>query len=62
MRSRLCCHAASLIGRDAEWLEPRPLLKAGLYWPGETITNLADLQAGIGRPASRSRRSCSIAR
>jgi len=26
--------AASLIGFDAEWREPRPLVRAGLYWPG----------------------------
>jgi cobaltochelatase CobN len=37
-------YAASLIGRKVEWLEPRPLLKAGLYWPGETVTALADLK------------------
>ena len=26
--------AASLAGFDAEWREPRPLVRAGLYWPG----------------------------
>ncbi|NQU60497.1 MAG: cobaltochelatase subunit CobN [Rhodospirillales bacterium] len=26
--------AASLINHDAEWREPRPLVKGGLYWPG----------------------------
>jgi cobaltochelatase CobN len=47
-------NAASLIGRDAEWLEPRPLLKAGLYWPGEAVTNLADLRQHwrAGQPVS----------
>ena len=47
-------HAASLIGRDTEWLEPRPLLKAGLYWPGETIAAPADLKQHwrSGRPVS----------
>jgi cobaltochelatase CobN len=47
-------HAASLIGHKVEWLEPRPLLKAGLYWPGETITNLADLRRHwrAGRPVA----------
>src|SRR4051794_26603385 len=47
-------HAASLIGRDTEWLEPRPLLKAGLYWPGETVTNLSDLKRHwrTGRPVA----------
>jgi cobaltochelatase CobN len=36
--------AASRIGDDVEWLEPRPLLKAGLYWPEGTPSNLSDLQ------------------
>jgi cobaltochelatase CobN len=47
-------NAANLIGRNTEWLEPRPLLKAGLYWPGETITNLADLKRHwrAGQPVS----------
>jgi cobaltochelatase CobN len=47
-------HAASLIGCDTEWLEPRPLLKAGLYWPGESVTNLADLKKHwrAGQPVS----------
>src|SRR3954467_14851570 len=47
-------HAASLIGRDVEWLEPRPLLKAGLYWPGETVTALPDLKRhwNAGQPVS----------
>jgi cobaltochelatase CobN len=47
-------YAAHLIGRDSEWLEPRPLLKAGLYWPGATITNHADLRQHwrTGRPVS----------
>ncbi|WP_225765179.1 hypothetical protein [Inquilinus sp. Marseille-Q2685] len=26
-------YAASLIGHDLPWAEPRPLLRAGLYWP-----------------------------
>jgi cobaltochelatase CobN len=34
----------SLIGRKTEWLEPRPLMKAGLYWPDAAPANLADLQ------------------
>ena len=28
-------YAASLIGRDTPWREPQPLMRAGLYWPGE---------------------------
>ena len=27
-------YAASLAGHETEWLEPRPLVRAGLYWPG----------------------------
>ena len=27
-------YSASLIGAEAEWREPRPLLRAGPYWPG----------------------------
>ena len=36
--------AASLIGHDASWSEPAPLLRAGLYWPGAPTPALADLQ------------------
>jgi cobaltochelatase CobN len=38
-------YAASLIGRDADWQEPRPLLRAGLYWPGKSVLSLDDLRA-----------------
>jgi cobaltochelatase CobN len=38
-------YGASLIGRDMEWREPRPLLRAGLYWPGATTSSLAELRA-----------------
>jgi cobaltochelatase CobN len=35
-------YAASLIGRgDTAWREPAPLLRAGLYWPGEALPDLA---------------------
>ncbi len=37
-------YAAALTGRDAEWREPRPLLRAGLYWPGAEALSLADLR------------------
>ncbi len=30
----LLAYAASLVGHDADWREPVPLLRAGLYWPG----------------------------
>ncbi|MFT5180493.1 MAG: cobaltochelatase CobN, partial [Alphaproteobacteria bacterium] len=36
--------AATLIGHAADWSEPRPLLRAGLYWPGTPTPTLADLQ------------------
>jgi cobaltochelatase CobN len=38
-------YAASLLGHDAEWQEPRPLLRAGLYWPGKSQPGLDDLRA-----------------
>ncbi|MGF1592842.1 MAG: cobaltochelatase subunit CobN [Kiloniellaceae bacterium] len=38
-------YAASLIGRDTDWQEPRPLLRAGLYWPGIPQPALDDLRA-----------------
>ncbi|HET6620161.1 MAG TPA: cobaltochelatase subunit CobN [Dongiaceae bacterium] len=38
-------YGASLTGCDTEWQEPRPLLRAGLYWPGKAKLSLADLQA-----------------
>ena len=40
---QLLRYAGTLIGRTADWLEPRPLLKAGLYWPGEAVVGLGDL-------------------
>jgi cobaltochelatase CobN len=38
-------YGASLIGHEAAWQEPRPLLRAGLYWPGRAMPALADLRA-----------------
>jgi cobaltochelatase CobN len=38
-------YAASLIGRDATWREPAPLLRAGLYWPGSDNVSLDDIRA-----------------
>jgi cobaltochelatase CobN len=38
-------YGASLIGRESEWREPRPLLRAGLYWPGKAMLSLDDLRA-----------------
>src|SRR5665213_3628269 len=45
-------YAGSLIGRDEAWAEPAPLLRAGLYWPGQTMPSLADIAAEWkGKPA-----------
>jgi len=47
-------YGASLIGHAAEWREPRPLLRAGLYWPGSPVASLNDLRAHwqAGRPVA----------
>jgi cobaltochelatase CobN len=37
-------YGASLIGREIAWREPRPLLRAGLYWPGKAMLSLDDLR------------------
>jgi cobaltochelatase CobN len=37
-------YAASLLGHDHAWAEPRPLLRAGLYWPGLDQPTLADVR------------------
>jgi cobaltochelatase CobN len=37
--------AGSLIGDSAEWAEPAPLLRAGLYWPGRAVPGLDDIAA-----------------
>ncbi len=45
-------YAASLIGHRADWGEPAPLLRAGLYWPGRALPSLDDIAAEWrGRPA-----------
>ena len=36
--------AESLIGRNTRWHEPASLMRAGLYWPGESDPSLASLQ------------------
>jgi cobaltochelatase CobN len=38
-------YAASLAGSDAEWAEPAPLLRAGLYWPDLATPSLANIAA-----------------
>jgi cobaltochelatase CobN len=45
-------YAASLIGTDANWAEPAPLLRAGLYWPGKALPSLDEIAAQWrGNPA-----------
>ena len=38
--------AACLCGFEADWLEPRPLVRAGLYWPGLETPDLDVVRAG----------------
>ncbi|MGD9743847.1 MAG: cobaltochelatase subunit CobN, partial [Dongiaceae bacterium] len=47
-------YAAHLIGRDVAWREPKPLLRAGLYWPGDSEPDLARLRSRWkpGRPVA----------
>ncbi|HEX6442153.1 MAG TPA: cobaltochelatase subunit CobN, partial [Stellaceae bacterium] len=45
-------YAASLIGIGAQWAEPAPLLRAGLYWPGQALPSLDEIAAEWrGNPA-----------
>jgi cobaltochelatase CobN len=37
-------YAAEIAGHAADWREPAPLLRAGIYWPGLTRPGLADLK------------------
>ncbi|HYD65209.1 cobaltochelatase subunit CobN [Azospirillum sp.] len=37
-------YAGSLVGYDVAWREPMPLLRAGLYWPGEPRPDLDTLR------------------
>ncbi len=41
--TQLLRYAATLIGREADWAEPAPLLRAGIYWPGMARPSLEDL-------------------
>ena len=38
-------YAASLIGHETDWQEPRPLLRAGIYWPGHDSIDLDGVRA-----------------
>jgi cobaltochelatase CobN len=37
-------YAAHLLGRASQWREPQPLLRAGLYWPGQSQPTLDDVR------------------
>ena len=37
-------YAADILGRTTTWREPQPLLRAGLYWPGETQPTLDEIR------------------
>jgi cobaltochelatase CobN len=43
-------YAAALAGYGGAWLEPRPLLRAGLYWPGREQATLADIRTAWPEP------------
>ncbi len=47
--TELLRYAATLIGRKAEWAEPAPLLRAGIYWPGLAQPSLEDLPRNTDR-------------
>jgi len=40
----LLAYAASLLGQPVDWREPAPLLRAGIYWPGQGAVTLAELR------------------
>ncbi|MCC3304491.1 cobaltochelatase subunit CobN [Sneathiella sp. HT1-7] len=37
-------YSAYLLDHETDWREPKPLLKAGLYWPNETQLSMADIR------------------
>ncbi|MFP6712394.1 MAG: cobaltochelatase subunit CobN [Rhodospirillales bacterium] len=37
-------YASSLIGTEKEWVEPAPLMRAGLYWPHSALPDLKEVQ------------------
>ncbi len=41
----LLAYGASLIGHEIDWAEPRTLLRAGVYWPGQDTPELEALRA-----------------
>jgi cobaltochelatase CobN len=44
-------YAASLAGQDREWLEPIPLIRAGLYWPSITAASPEQIRAAWQKDA-----------
>ena len=38
-------YCAHLLGRENDWREPAPLLRAGLYWPGAELPDLDAVRA-----------------
>ena len=50
----LLLYISSLIGGADDWLEPAPLVRAGLYWPETAAPDLASIRASWaqGRPAA----------
>ncbi|MEH6630393.1 MAG: cobaltochelatase subunit CobN [Halopseudomonas aestusnigri] len=40
----LLCYVATLIEKSFEWIEPKPLLRSGVYWPGLDNPSLEDLK------------------
>ncbi len=51
----LLCYAANLLGHEESWTEPAPLLRAGIYWPGDSSPDLETLCRDhwiIDRPAA----------
>ncbi|MDF1747771.1 MAG: cobaltochelatase subunit CobN [Alphaproteobacteria bacterium] len=45
-------YAATLLDHAADWQEPAPLLRAGLYWPGKTLPDLDDLAHDSSKPTA----------
>ncbi|MAX47835.1 MAG: cobaltochelatase subunit CobN [Rhodospirillaceae bacterium] len=45
-------YAATLMDHAAEWQEPAPLLRAGLYWPGKTLPDITDLPHDAAQPTA----------
>ena len=48
-------YCASLIGYEAEWQDPRPLLRGGLYWPGRHRCQLDTVRAHWRGPSAGGR-------